>query len=100
MFDTTGLGIKYANDLANAGIYLVGISPGLVGALSSGLFVSKSTWTSRAVGFAVGEGLALSSVFLLFCGVSGPSGRSLGSCAAALPGALPGAILNFVLPRS
>lgn len=96
MFDTTGLGLKYGNDLANAGIYLVGISPGLVGALASGLFVSKSTWTSRAIGFAVGEGVAVSSVVMLFCGASGPNGRSLSSCA----GALPGVLLRVVVPRS
>ncbi len=96
MFDTTGLGIKYGNDIANAGIYLVGISPGLVGALASGLFVTKSTWTSRAVGFAVGEGLAVSTVFLFLCGISGPNGRSLGSCAAELPVGL----LSLVLPKS
>ena len=95
MFDTTGLGIKYGNSIANAGIYLVGISPGLVGALTSGLFVTKSTWTSRAVGFAVGEGLAVSTAFLFLCGISGPNGKSLGSCAAELPAGL----LSLVLPK-
>ena len=96
MFDTTGLGLKYGNSIANAGIYLAGISPGLVGALASGLFVSKSSWTSRAVGFAVGEGLAVSTAFMFLCGISGPNGRSFGSCAADLPVGL----LSLVLPKS
>ena len=60
-------------------------TPGLVGALASGLFVSKSTWTSRGVGFLVGEGVAVGALYLFVCQISGANGRSLGACLADIP---------------
>ena len=72
-------------DLINLPIYFTFLAPGLAGALVSPLFVTKSSWTTRGVGFAVGEGAALTLVFLFLCGISGPNGKSLTSCALQLP---------------
>ena len=83
-------------DLVNVPIYFTFIAPGLAGALVSPLFVTKSTWATRGVGFAVGEGAALTLVFLFLCGISGPSGKSLGSCALQLPMGLASLALSLV----
>ena len=74
--------------------WLFGLSPGLVGALASGLFVSKSTWTTRAVGFVVTETVVVGSALMFFCSMSGPNGRSLSKCAVDVPVGL----VRMVLP--
>ena len=51
-------------------------SPGLVGAAASSLFVSQSTWTTRAEGAAIGYATVIVPVFLLIYRISGPSGRT------------------------
>ena len=74
--------------------FALSISPGLVGALASGLFVSKSTWTSRGVGFLAGEAVAVSGLIMIICGGSGGFGRGALTCLAQVPGALTSFVLG------
>ena len=48
--------------------FLYAASPGIVGALASGFFVAKNTWTSRAVGFVVGETVVFGGLAFTGCG--------------------------------
>lgn len=61
------------------------LSPGIVGALTSGFFVSKSSWTSRTVGFAVGEGIGVAYALAAACSFAASQG-SRESCLAKIPG--------------
>ena len=75
---------------------LYGLSPGLVGALASGLFV-KPTWTTRAVGFVVGEVAIMGTLMFGFCTISGANGKTLSQCAVDVPVGLVGAL--FAAPK-
>jgi hypothetical protein len=64
--------------------FLFGAAPGVAGALASGFFVNKSTWTSRAVGFAVGEVVVLGGLALAGCGYVNMD-KPAGYCLTSIP---------------
>lgn len=64
--------------------FLYAASPGIVGALASGFFVAKSTWTSRAVGFVVGETVVLGGLAFAGCGFTSMD-KPAGYCLISVP---------------
>jgi hypothetical protein len=75
--------------------FLFGAAPGIAGALASGYFVNKNTWTSRAVGFVVGEVVVFGSLAFAGCGYVNLD-KPAGYCLINVPMEAPSLIWEYI----